>query len=280
MNPLIAGLLVNMGGSLLSGLFAKRAADKQREWAAAQAAKPPPGMDFQKLRDDAQKAGFNPLTALTLTGGSGYQRPIDTSGPSLGGAQFIVDGLTGAAESYFNARASQDAEALRLKHDSDMQAQLLAARGISTYSGFGVNGPTLASGKVDHSLPTIGVVSDQGGMSLSPTFLKKSEEMKTVPMYINVFDGLTGQKFSYLNPDLTDSGPAEMATGLATLAGAEATGAAKQAALRLYTHPAPGMDTGVAPEFSSTFHASGWNAGEPGYVKKPGHGTTRIYVDR
>lgn len=106
MNPFI-GMGVQLGGNLLSGLSKKKAAkklrndiikkvDERQEMAERDTMyntivrgqdqeraiqyrkddearlKEATGIDFQKLRDDAQKAGFNPLTALQLTGGAGY----------------------------------------------------------------------------------------------------------------------------------------------------------------------------------------------------------------
>lgn len=101
MNPFMVGIAMQGVGGLLGGRARKKAANQARRDAfdtgddivraskedqtraieyrnadqAAMDARGAVGIDFAKLRDDAMKAGFNPLTALSATGGAGYDRP-------------------------------------------------------------------------------------------------------------------------------------------------------------------------------------------------------------
>jgi hypothetical protein len=57
----------SIAGAVIGGLFQAKAAKEQRKQAIADQEQ-----QFVRMRDAAEKAGFNPLTALRLTGGQGF----------------------------------------------------------------------------------------------------------------------------------------------------------------------------------------------------------------
>lgn len=116
MNPFI-GMGMQLGGQLLAGRARKKAAEQMRRDAfdtgddivkatdqdqqraieyrnadqAAMDARGALGIDFDKLRADAERAGFNPLTALAATGGAGYDRPGVLTTPFISVADAFRD---------------------------------------------------------------------------------------------------------------------------------------------------------------------------------------------
>lgn len=67
MDPVTASALISAGSSLVSSIFGGRAAKKRRRQSKQDAEN-----KFVDLRRAAVKGGFNPLTALGLTGGAGF----------------------------------------------------------------------------------------------------------------------------------------------------------------------------------------------------------------
>lgn len=98
--PLLAALGGGSGvASLLGGLFGGRKKAKA------------PGVDYAKLRDDAIKGGFNPLTALMAGGGSGYQREF---APTMSSGQFVADAIGRVVDTGFNRAGGDDPQAKSL----------------------------------------------------------------------------------------------------------------------------------------------------------------------
>ncbi|QCS37295.1 hypothetical protein [Tortoise microvirus 81] len=107
-------------------------------------------INFEQLRDDAIKAGFNPLTALTATGGAGH---TTTTGPSLSSSGFISEALNSGLQMWSNVSANEkDAEMESIKKrlaqeelNAAIRANSLPPQGgyfghtIPTYSGPGVS---------------------------------------------------------------------------------------------------------------------------------------------
>lgn len=117
-------ILASVAGPLVSGLFGLRNNGRA------------PGVDYKKLRRDAEAAGFNPLTALMAGGGAGYQRTFD---PALSSASFLGEAISRGVETYFNVRQGErDAEALaierqRMAHEA---ASASAARRVPATYGY------------------------------------------------------------------------------------------------------------------------------------------------
>lgn len=135
MAGLIAGGLKLLGG-WLAARSARKAEARQRAWAVEDQSE-----QFVRLRDAAEKAGFNPLTALRANPGGGMVNPT----PALASGQFVADALTGSVDTYFNAKAQErDAErdmlekALMREELRAMQAQGRAVTRAGMAFGFEV----------------------------------------------------------------------------------------------------------------------------------------------
>lgn len=85
-------VLKAVAGPLVGGLFGSGKAKAE-------------GVDYVKLRDDAQAAGFNPLTALLAGGGAGYQRQFN---PALSSGAFIAEAVDRAVDTVFNRPSGPD----------------------------------------------------------------------------------------------------------------------------------------------------------------------------
>jgi len=108
---------------------------------AANAAAAPHSLDLAKLRDEAIKNGFNPLTVLGNTGGQGFM--TQPQGPKLSTGDFIASAMARGTESYFNTTDQQTkAEIDGLRRDM-MREELfdLKRRNSMPLGGFGYSIP-------------------------------------------------------------------------------------------------------------------------------------------
>lgn len=78
--------------SLISGVLGIFGAKKKRKQSMSDAKK-----QFSRLREAAERGGFNPLTALQATGTGGFAN-LPSSAPPLASLDFIRDGLTGISD--------------------------------------------------------------------------------------------------------------------------------------------------------------------------------------
>lgn len=155
------GILAGLVGSVISGKAKRKAAknqqaaavagvDQDREYAKALALydserlKAASGFNLGKLRDDAIKAGFNPLTLLQATGGAGYDGRgavvltpfggsrsdaiVNTSADVVGSAGYIGDAISGAGAAFSEQRYRQQVL------DLDRRRYELEARLAGAYS--------------------------------------------------------------------------------------------------------------------------------------------------
>lgn len=93
--------LIQVGGSLLGGLFGKKKQSTTSE------------IDYVRLRENAEAAGFNPLTALRAGGGAGF---TTTHHPALASGQFIADAMGGLGNYAASIDPMRDATA-KLEHE-------------------------------------------------------------------------------------------------------------------------------------------------------------------
>jgi len=84
-------------GAAIGGTIGGLVDGKREKRASTQTSR----VNFQQLRDDAEAAGFNPLTALQATGGQGN---VTTSTPSLSSGEFIAGALTRGFDAWSNAK--------------------------------------------------------------------------------------------------------------------------------------------------------------------------------
>lgn len=115
--------------ALLGGMLQNRDNQKAREYAKANQ-----GVNYMKLRNDAQKAGFNPLTALMAGGSAAYQ---NDSGPALSTSSFIAEALSRGVETGFNIVNEQrdrereridEIERERRREESEMRLMAASSR--------------------------------------------------------------------------------------------------------------------------------------------------------
>lgn len=140
----LASTAISVGASLAAGNSQKkaqnRAAAQEREWALEDQSE-----QFVRLRDAAEKAGFNPLTALRANPSGGR---VNATGASLASNAFIGDAIAGGVDTYFNAkRQMRDQERDMLERKlmrqelANMQLQGKAFEKAMNF-GFGVGNPT------------------------------------------------------------------------------------------------------------------------------------------
>lgn len=90
---LLGGVLKAVAGPLVSGLLG---------------GKKKTGVNYVQLRNDALKAGFNPLTVLEASGGRGYERGASAD---LSSGAFLADAVSRAVDTVFNQLPSSDPKA-------------------------------------------------------------------------------------------------------------------------------------------------------------------------
>lgn len=89
--------------SLVSGVFGMFGAKKRRKQARSDQKK-----QFERLREAAERGGFNPLTALQSTGGAGFGS-LPSSAPPLASIDFIRDSLKGVSDEVTGVAAERRA---------------------------------------------------------------------------------------------------------------------------------------------------------------------------
>lgn len=135
-------------------------------------------VNYQQLRDDAQAAGFNPLTALRATGGAGN---TTTTAPDLASRQLISDAFSQATDTWFNKQAADEASE-RLKVEQ-MQQELHRIQAQKTpptsEQSFGYSIPhAVAQGAKKYSAPAL------VGNPTRPRARPKMETLQRVPVFL------------------------------------------------------------------------------------------------
>lgn len=130
--------LIGAGAQLLGGVMANRGQERARRQSIADRneQRAYDRDTFVRLREDAEKAGFNPLTALSATGGSYGAAPTP---PALSSGQFIADAIGRAVDTGFNVYADgQDRQQRELDRQEQARiANLEFQRASAPYSSFG-----------------------------------------------------------------------------------------------------------------------------------------------
>lgn len=179
------------------------------------------GIDFKKLVRDAQKAGFNPLTALAATGGAGYDRPgilttpflpmadafasranlVVGAGPAqMQSAGYFGDVLAGLGSNLFRLSESEAQRA----HEFDLMRLEAAGRSATRQAlpGTASQGGFMGASNVTMS-PTSGTALTYG-LQLDGNFPGRPSRVDPVPdmpMWMEVEDGL-GNKIVMPNSDM------------------------------------------------------------------------------
>lgn len=147
--------LVTAGSAALSS----RAQSKNQEALANQ------GLDLGKLRREAQKNGFNPLTVLRATGGQGFKQDVSLGSGALASASFF-NAFAGLGQNIAQAKQQQASLENILASTSNYTAQ---TRSLST-SAFGQVGARVSQG-IDPTRTAIEV----GGYQTTPANMTDAE---------------------------------------------------------------------------------------------------------
>jgi len=161
--------------------------------------------NFQEMRDDAIAAGYNPLTALRMTGGAGNVTTTGTSvinTPALSSRAILGRAIGAGLNSLGNSISSYDP---LIEKQKQLNVDLATKQLNQKDNSFDERVPFMRDGKP---------LTDRYGQ----TIYQAPEGTEAIPMYINVYDQNTGQMFPIVNPELTEAGPTEIAAGMGMIA--------------------------------------------------------------
>jgi hypothetical protein len=198
--PLLAKLTASaIGKAAVGGVVGAVAANIGRKTTK-------PSIDLVGMRNDAMKAGFNPLTVMRNGGMSGYMIP------AMSKQSFVGQMLGGAMTNAYDAWANKDidrynGEIRRL--DIKQRLADLAMTGIMSRKAFSSQSPLSKDSALVQS-DGQPLTDKDGNVIYYP-----STGSEVIPKYRLVFDQSTGGTYSIINPELTESGISETATGLA-----------------------------------------------------------------
>lgn len=183
--------------------------------------------DFKRLRVKAQKAGFNPLTALGATGGGQLSSPVLSTQSVL--AEGLADGIGAGLETWFNREDEANKEEIDRINLETMRADrdiaVATAKAMQSGQPFGHTIPSYqhSSGSGRHG-PDADPAGEPGGF-MEPA---KREDIRDESLFQKVRSGVNGgPSWWTLNPDMWDIGIGELiggavvhgVGGAATLAG-------------------------------------------------------------
>lgn len=261
MDPIVTASLISGTGSLLGGLFGRKS-------------KPSYVVpNYQKIRDKAEAAGFNPLTALTSAPGAVVAGGQNYMGSAIADAALhLADGLS--------EKAAQEGEAQKLREENaelakKVQDLTIRPRVGGIYSR-NVTTPSIRSalgGSADDEAPDFDVrdhapLADGAGLSddelRSPVQIATAKDVPAFRMFGHDFYGSgmfsTGQQIE----DSIGEGPASWIWPAMTIPDAFANEAAKLAHRRL--------SVGMGPKRSTNDLTFGDQGYPRDYARPPGTG--------
>lgn len=165
---LLGKIAASVAGPLVSGLFGSKKPKAQ-------------GVDYLKLRRDAEAAGFNPLTALLAGGGAGYQREFN---PALSSGSFVAEAISRGADTYFSHVAARDAEAEAIRdreHQKELVQMQIDQRAAGRSFGFALTDQRPYSAATERKLPPL-VEGIPGTGPNRPSVHPFSRETEMVPL--------------------------------------------------------------------------------------------------
>lgn len=190
--------------------------------------------NLKVMRQKAEEAGFNPLTVLRAGGINAYatrKTNIPSYAPQLSKEpSYLAIAAGAAAQSYFN-RPTEEQKASQALKIAQQYADLDYTRAITTDARNAGKDVSLTAEELliqEANRPVTDGRLDPWGR---PILVPPTED---ISKWKGVVDQTTGEVVYIIDPELTESGPAETATGLATLAAA-----------------AEGVKLGIYPEHES-----------------------------
>ena len=213
-----------MIGEILGGLVARSAEKRQRRNQLSDQAS-----QFTRLRDAAVAGGFNPLTALQATGGSG-QGFVPGSGNEMTSGAFFAEAFARGADTFFNTPSKVDIEAETIKQQAQAYMLDRQAAAHNPYRNFGfaltrqgnalparrVGVPAMASTRDKFSVANSVLPAPVlGGVPVPDSFLDRSSGAYVANRYFESAPGWMGaQQFEDAYGDVAGSvyGVAKFAT--------------------------------------------------------------------
>ncbi|MEP3530115.1 MAG: hypothetical protein ABJN39_20240 [Sulfitobacter sp.] len=120
------GLLSSIAGGLLGGIFQKKSEKRQNAYAVENTLKSLP-----RLRQSAEDAGFNPLTALLAGGGGGFNAGAPNVAPLASAS--VIQGVVQDASDKFTGEDQEQKARQKVRDDIErLQLERLAAGGAKT----------------------------------------------------------------------------------------------------------------------------------------------------
>ncbi len=173
------------------------------------------------MRQRAEEAGFNPLTVLRAGGINAYatrKTNIPSYAPQLSsGPSYLAIAAGATAQSYFNRPTEQQKASSALKiaqQYADLDyTRTMTDQARNSGADYKMSEDDLLIENANRPV-TDGRVDEYG----RPILIKPTE---SIPKWVPVIDQVTGVVTYIFNPELTESGPVETATGWATIEAAE-----------------------------------------------------------
>lgn len=176
--------------------------------------------NLEVMRQKAEEAGFNPLTVLRSGGINAYATRttnIPSYAPQLSkGPSYLAIAAGAAAQSYFN-RPTEEQKASQALKIAQQYADLDYTRAMTTDARNAGKEVSLTADELLTQAANRPVTDGRVDIYGRPILIPPTED---IAKYRGVVDQTTGEVVYIIDPELTESGPAETATGLATLAAA------------------------------------------------------------
>ena len=195
---------LNIAAEVVKGLLSYKAAQQQRKQAIADQ-----DSQYVRMRNAAQRAGFNPLTVMRATGGQGF-----TGLPTISKAAAFGNAASGIFDAVRQSPIDKYNEEVRKLDKRQTQASIdnMIANTIYTRK------QTAAIGKEAFDGPQSVQLMDSNGEPVTgsdgkPLYVP-AESYEAIPKYKIVYDQNTKQMYAILNPELTETGPTELVTGV------------------------------------------------------------------
>jgi hypothetical protein len=216
----VAGPFGALASTALSSVLGAAAASQRRKQAIKDQ-----DNQFVRMRNAAEKAGFNPLTVMR-NGGAQMFGGVPTFSKAGFMQNFVQQGYNAWTTHADNDPLKKYNDEVRELSKRQTQASIDNMIANTVYT----RKQTAALGSDAFDAPQSVKLLDSNGEPVSgsdgkPLYVP-AESYEAIPKYKVVYDQNTKQMYAILNPELTETGPTELATGVGM--DAAASNAAKQ----------------------------------------------------